>query len=64
MIYLSIAKTWKKVLMDNQLLAKASKCEFGFYQVEYLGNVITDCGVKAKLLVMQEWPTPTSVKSL
>lgn len=35
------------IMLKHQLLAKASKREFGFVHVEYLGHVIIDCGVKA-----------------
>lgn len=56
-----------ELMLQNQLLVKASKCEFDLSKVEYLGHIISDRGVMAdprKLQVMNEWPTSQSVKAL
>ncbi|KAJ3684964.1 hypothetical protein LUZ61_014128 [Rhynchospora tenuis] len=55
------------ILLDNQLKAKFSKCEFGTTTVEYLGHIITSKGVSTdprKVDSMINWPTPKSVKEL
>ena len=54
-------------LLQNQLYAKKSKCSFGYFEVEYLGHIMSSEGVKIdpkKVLAMQQWPTPTCVKAL
>jgi RNase H-like domain found in reverse transcriptase/Reverse transcriptase (RNA-dependent DNA polymerase)/Integrase zinc binding domain/Integrase core domain len=54
-------------LLENQLSAKRSKCEFGVTQIEYLGHLITSEGVGTdpyKVQAMKEWPEPKSVRGL
>jgi Reverse transcriptase (RNA-dependent DNA polymerase) len=54
-------------LLENQLSAKRSKCEFGVTQIEYLGHLISGEGVGTdpyKVQAMQEWPEPKSVREL
>jgi hypothetical protein len=44
-----------------------SKCSFAQRQVSYLGHIISQHGVStdpAKVSVVQEWPTPATVKEL
>ncbi|XP_020095072.1 uncharacterized protein LOC109714771 [Ananas comosus] len=56
-----------KLLQDNHLFAKRSKCFFGQKQVEYLGHLITETGVAtdpSKIEAMKNWPLPTTVKEL
>jgi hypothetical protein len=56
-----------KILHDNTLFVKLSKCSFGVADIEYLGHRVTGQGVamdKDKVQVMQDWPTPTNVKQL
>lgn len=56
-----------KILRENELFAKESKCRFGMEEVDYLGHIITRGGVKAdfsKIEAMKSWPKPTSLKSL
>jgi hypothetical protein len=55
------------LLQNNSLYAKASKRRFGVHEIEYLGHLISNDGVRAdpsKLQAMLQWPTPTSIKSL
>jgi Reverse transcriptase (RNA-dependent DNA polymerase) len=54
-------------LIDHQLSAKLSKCEFGVSSIEYLGHIITDKGVSTdpqKVQAMLEWPEPQNVREL
>ncbi|GKC68331.1 putative mitochondrial protein [Tanacetum coccineum] len=54
-------------MRDNTLFAKKSKCVFGTTQVEYLGHVISAQGVStdpSKIIAMQSWPVPTTLKQL
>ncbi|KAK8918476.1 hypothetical protein KSP39_PZI021744 [Platanthera zijinensis] len=55
------------ILRTNQLVLRQSKCDFGLTQVHYLGHVISGHGVAtdpAKIQVMLDWPTPTSLKKV
>lgn len=55
------------LLQQHQLFAKKSKCRFACTEIEYLGHVISDQGVRAdpiKLQSMVSWPQPKSIKSL
>jgi hypothetical protein len=55
------------LLQQHQLYAKPSKCPFGCQEVEYLGHVISEEGVKAdatKIEAMLNWPVPHSIKAL
>ncbi|WVY89372.1 hypothetical protein V8G54_034886 [Vigna mungo] len=59
------ADAWAKVI--HSLFAKRSKCYFGVTRVEYLGHFISVEGVTtdpAKIIVIQQWPLPQSVKQL
>jgi Reverse transcriptase (RNA-dependent DNA polymerase)/RNase H-like domain found in reverse transcriptase len=54
-------------LLENQLSAKRSKCEFRVTQIDYLGHLITSEGVGTdphKVQAMKEWPEPKLVKEL
>lgn len=56
-----------KVLRENQLVAKRSKCSFAQAQVEYLSHIISGEGVstdKAKVASMISWPQPKTIKEL
>jgi hypothetical protein len=60
-------ETTLAILRKHQLFAKKSKCRFGCKEVEYLGHVVSEFGVKAdpvKIQAMSEWPFPNMVKSL
>ena len=46
---------------------KASKCEFGKQELEYLGYIVTSQGVKVdekKITAMLEWPQPANITEL
>jgi hypothetical protein len=56
-----------EVLKEHQLYAKASKCKFGSLEVDYLGHVLSEEGVKAdpaKIVAMKNWPHPRTPKAL
>lgn len=56
-----------KLLVDNQLVAKRSKCLFGQQQIDYLGHVITPNGLAvdpSKIQAIHQWPPPNSSKVL
>lgn len=55
------------VLQDHQLYAKESKCRFGVSEIDYLGHLISNHGVRAdpsKLEAMIQWPLPPNLKAL
>ncbi|MBW0568842.1 hypothetical protein O181_108557 [Austropuccinia psidii MF-1] len=54
-------------LRANNLFAKASKCLFHVYSVEYLGYVVSSEGLKmdqAKVPKIFNWPPPRNLKAL
>ncbi|MBW0553060.1 hypothetical protein O181_092775 [Austropuccinia psidii MF-1] len=54
-------------LRDNNLFAKASKCEFHASIVEYLGYVVSIYGLKMNYSKAQQilnWPQPKNIKAL
>lgn len=56
-----------KLLKENQLCAKLSKCVFAVQQVEYLGHVISADGVATdpqKIKAIVDWPIPDNVTKL
>jgi hypothetical protein len=53
-------------LRTHQLKLQPDKCEFLRTEVNYLGNQITESGVRPdpqKVAVIEQFPTPTNVKS-
>jgi hypothetical protein len=55
------------ILRKNLLFAKKSKCRFGCQEVDYLGHIISQQGVKAdpgKIQALVDWPFPSNIKSL
>jgi hypothetical protein len=65
--HLTHLHTVLKILADNTLFAKESKCRFGVTQVDYLGHVISNQGVSVdptKIQAVVEWPTPTTAKGV
>ena len=60
-------KTVLSMLRQHQSYAKLSKCEFLQSELVFLGHIVGADGLKpnpAKIVAVQEWPTPTSVKDL
>jgi len=54
-------------LIDNNLFAKLSKCEFDKTSVEFLGHIISGTGVSTdpkKIKSIEEWPTPQNIKDV
>ncbi|XP_023638085.1 uncharacterized protein K02A2.6-like [Capsella rubella] len=55
------------ILRQQKLAVKLKKCEFGQRELEYLGHIISDAGVKvdkSKIQAMLDWPTPTTITEL
>lgn len=55
------------LLQQHQLYSKPSKCHFACQEIEYLGHVISEEGVKAdptKIKAMLNWPVPRNIKAL
>lgn len=56
-----------QILQENQLCVKFKKCDFGRQELEYLGHIITNKGVKvdqSKIKAMLDWPAPTNITEL
>ena len=56
-----------KILHDQSLFAKLSKCEFYLTYILYLGHIIGQYGVKVdmeKIRAILEWPRPKSLTEL
>lgn len=56
-----------KVLKENVLFAKLSKCSFGVLEIEYLGHIVSGEVVAmdaTKVQAVLEWPTPLNIKQL
>ena len=56
-----------KVLKENVLFTKLSKCAFGVLEIEYLGHIVSGEGVAmdaTKVQAVLEWPTPLNIKQL
>ena len=54
-----------KLLEEKQLYAKTSKFFFGVEEVEYLGHIVSQEGVKVdpnKIKAIKEWKFPTTIK--
>ena len=71
------SKTWKehlhhleevlKIMHDQSLFDKLSKCEFGLTNLLYLGHIIGQYGVKVnldKIKSIIEWPRPKNLTEL
>jgi len=53
-----------RVLKENQLCAKVSKCEFWLWEVSFLGHVISKGGIvvdPSKVDAVSQWESPKSV---
>lgn len=65
--HLDHLQTTFEVLCANHFFLKLSKCSFATAQVEYLGHIVSKCGVEpmpVKIEAVQQWPTPQSVRAL
>ena len=54
-------------LREHKLYAKVSKCEFGKVEVEFLGHIVTQSGVKVdakKVEAVRSWPLPQNIHDL
>lgn len=55
------------ILRQHQFFVKASKCVFGQQELEYLGHIVTNQGVKvdgSKVVAMVGWPRPSNILAL
>lgn len=65
--HLSYLKQELELLQQHQILLKFTKCVFASSQVEYLGHIITEEGVKmdpSKIASIMNLPYPKSVKKV
>lgn len=65
--HLSHLRETFKILRDNVLYVKQSKCAFGVQQIDYLGHIISQDGVAmdgSKVDAVVNWPQPTTLKGL
>lgn len=56
-----------KLLQQNGLYAKRSKCTFAHKRISYLWQVISEQGVStddSKVCIVRDWPVPDTVKKL
>jgi hypothetical protein len=56
-----------RVLQNNTLFVKLSKCSFGVLEIKYLGHTVTGQGVtmdRDKVQAVLNWPIPKNVKQL
>lgn len=56
-----------RLLQDNKLYLKQSKCFFGQESISHLGHVISAEGVamdESKVRTVMDWPTPRTVRAL
>jgi hypothetical protein len=59
--------TMLKVIRENQLFLKKSKCSFATTSITYLGHVVSASGVAmdtGKVQAVLDWPIPRSVRTL
>ena len=52
------------LLEASELIARSKKCTFGVHEMDFLGHVVTDEGLKvqsSKVKAVTDWPTPTNV---
>ena len=54
-------------LLEHQLYAKFSKCEFGLKKVLFLGHILSEEGIAmdpAKVQEVMDWKAPTSISEV
>ena len=62
-----IWETFVRLLRQNELYAKLSKCEFAKNTIDFCGFIVDKNGIRAqpnKLDVIRLWPVPTNVKEI
>ena len=62
-----IHKFFSKQLKEANLLLQPEKCEFLFEEIAYLGQIISDMGVKSdprKIEVVQKFPRPKTPRNI
>ena len=65
--HLALVKKVLKLLADNNLYAKVSKCEFFKKSILFLGHEISENGtsmMKDKVKAVLDWPVPKNVKHI
>lgn len=66
-LYVEHVRTTLDILRQHQFFIKASKCDFGKQELEYLGHIVTHQGVKVdnnKIEAMVAWPQPANITEL
>src|SRR5678816_4302670 len=59
--HLQHLRTTFKILRNNDLFTKESKCHFAVPEIEYLGHIVSGEGITVdskKTAAIREWPTP------
>ena len=56
-----------EILRHHTFFVKANKSTFGQSELEYLGHIVTNKGVKvdsSKIIAMVNWPRPSTISDL
>jgi hypothetical protein len=56
-----------EILRQHTFFVKANKSTFGQSELEYLGHIVTNKGVKvdsSKIIAMVNWPRPSTISDL
>lgn len=65
--HMTLLRAVLKILLENGLKAKLSKCTFAQNRINYLGDQISQAGVTTdttKIQAVRNWPRPYSVRKL
>ncbi|RVW76696.1 Transposon Tf2-8 polyprotein [Vitis vinifera] len=66
-LHLNHVRKTLEILKKHSFFVKATKCDFGKQELEYLGHIVTNHGVKVdgkKIEAMIAWPQPTTITEL
>ncbi|KAH9802372.1 hypothetical protein KPL71_001357 [Citrus sinensis] len=66
-LHLTHVRKTLEILKKHSFLVKANKCDFGKHELDYLGYIVTNQGVKVdgkKIEAMVTWPQPTNTTEL
>ncbi|KAH9724161.1 hypothetical protein KPL70_007389 [Citrus sinensis] len=66
-LHLTHVRKTLEILKKHSFFVKANKCDFGKHELEYLGHIVTNQGVKVdgkKIEAMVAWPQPTNTTEL